>query len=285
MTQLYPYDGTAALDHLETLKAASAGVDFAGRTVKGTSDYAPIFVTGLPRSGTTLVEQILASHSTVTGGGELGIAHIRWHEGPCPQTGKPRMLKDLGDTKIAAIGREIEREMRAIDPDATHITDKSVLSYEDIGPIRLCLPNAKIVVVRRDPTGLPAFDVQEPVRLRAPYLHLQPRDLAHYHRIYEKIIDYWRATAPDAFYEIQYEDLIANPEAETRKLLDACGLDWEDQCLSFHENSRRVTSLSVGQVRQPMYASSVQAWRRHEADLHELFEALGGDYATKNSAQ
>ena len=96
--------------------------------------------------------------------------------------------------------------------------------------------------------------------------------------MFESSVDFWRERTPDWFYEVQYGDLVANPEEETRKLIDAVGLDWEDQCLEFHKNDRRVRTLSVYQVRQPMYKSSTKAWERYRDDLGELFEALGPEY-------
>jgi hypothetical protein len=212
----------------------------------------------------------------VRGGGELG-----WALSEVMQVFGPdrRHLGDVSDAEIARIGNRTAERMQKIDPDVAHITDKSVQSYTMIGPLRLALPRAKIVVVRRDPRdnllSIYKNRFDEGMHLYSYNL----RDLAVYYQCFQDIIEFWRHKTPTWFHEIEYEALIANPEQETRKLIAACGLDWEDECLSFHRNTRRVDTLSVHQVRQPLYASSMKAWERYADDLGDLIEALGGDDA------
>ncbi|MDJ0628093.1 MAG: sulfotransferase [Rhodobacter sp.] len=278
MAREYPLDASRRAEQTRNALNGFGQVDFGARRLKSATDFAPIFVTGLPRSGTTLVEQIVASHSTVTGGGELGYAFDAIVDAVGGFTDPDPRRYDLGDTDLVALGHKIEAMMRGAFPGADRITDKGVMSYYVIGPLKLVLPNARIVVVQRDPRDslLSMYKNVFP-----PGKHLNTYSLpslAAYYRWFKDLVDFWREKTPDAFVEIRYEDLIANPEAESRRLIAACGLDWEDQCLSFHENKRRVDTLSVHQVRQPIYASSKQAWRRYEAELGELFEALGPDY-------
>ncbi len=277
--KLYPYDIAERRDRIDGIRAACANADFGARVIPGTSDAAPIFVTGLPRSGTTLVEQIVASHSRVTGGGELGFAAGELDHLMRGADGAFRHWSDLPDAEIAAAGQRAIDRMRARFPDADLVTDKSVQSYQLIGPILAALPKARIVVVHRDPRDN-LLSIYK--NMFAAGMHLYSydlRDLATYWHLFREITAFWRETLPGAFHEIRYEDLIADPEKEARALIAACGLDWEDSCLNFHQNRRRVDTLSVHQVRQPIYRSSMKAWERYADDLTDLFDALGGAYA------
>ncbi|SMX46341.1 tetratricopeptide repeat-containing sulfotransferase family protein [Actibacterium lipolyticum] len=275
MRKLYPYDIATRRAEVDGVKAAFAPVDFS--TVKGASgatDYAPIFVTGMPRSGTTLVEQILASHSEVGGGGELGyfagevLRHMKAEDGF-------RAFNEVPEAIFKEIGEGEEERLKALCPDTKRATDKAIQTYMVMGAIKKALPNAKIVLVRRDPRDT-LLSIYKNMFAEGTHRYSNnQRDLGLYYRMFEEMVEFWREKLPGGFYEIQYEDLIANPEDEARKLLAACDLTWEDQCLDFHKNTRRVSTLSVAQVRQPIYASSVAAWKRHEDELAEMIEALG----------
>ena len=279
MSREFPLDPGPRQEQTRNIIKGFGAVDFDAYEPQGATGFAPIFITGLPRSGTTLVEQIIASHSTVAGGGELGFASDAIIDAVGGFLDRDNGKFDLGAKELAAVGHKIEALMREAVPEGERVTDKGVLSYFVIGPLRVAMPNAKIVVVRRDPRDVILSMYKN---LFAPGKHLYAYDLrtlVEYYKCFESLISFWREKTPDNFYEIWYEDLIADPEAETRKLLAACDLEWEDQCLSFHENKRRVDTLSVHQVRQPIYKSSQAAWRRYESELGELFEALGPDYA------
>lgn len=278
----FPYDIAERRARMDAIRTACAGAGFQARAVPGTSDAAPIFVTGLPRSGTTLVEQIIASHSRVTGGGELGFGASEL-DGLMRRQGDPggalRSWSCLADKEIAAAGRRVEDRIKARFPDADLVTDKSVQSYQLIGPIRAALPNARIVVVHRDPRDN-LLSIYKNMFAEGMHLYSYDlRDLAEYWHLFRGIVDFWRNETPGWFHEIHYEDLIADPETQSRALIDAVGLDWQDSCLNFHQNRRRVDTLSVHQVRQPIYRSSMRAWERHVGDLQDLLDALGGDYA------
>jgi len=285
MRKAYPYDIDRRRAALEEIKDRFRGHDLQARTVTGASDFAPIFVTGLPRSGTTLVEQIVASHSTVAGGGELGYARAELGQMIAAADQSLRDWDDLTQDDLTACAGRIEERMRAQVPDAERITDKGVQSYTLIGPLRVVLPKARIVVVRRDPRdNLLSMYKNMFVAGKHRYSY-DLRDLGRYYRLFEDIVGFWRQQVPGWFHEIRYEDLIADPETEARKLIDACGLEWEDRCLAFHENTRRVDTLSVHQVRQPIYKSSMRAWERYADELDEMFDALGGAYARPSAAE
>lgn len=256
--------------HRETVRAVMAACADADFTVPADEDgFAPIFVTGVPRSGTTLVEQILASHSTVTGGGELGVARRLAQEALSAAGERP------GAVDWPDLGARIEAGMRGLFPEADRITDKSVQTYLLFGPIRRALPSARLVLVERDPRDT-ALSMYKTYFEAGRQLHTYSlTDLAEHYRLFREIVDFWEARIPGVIIRVRYEDLIADPEAETRRLVAACGLEWEEACLSFHETRRRVDTASVAQVRQPIYKTSMQAWRRYEAEMAEFVEALG----------
>lgn len=272
----HPYDVRQRRVTMEAMTAAFSDVDFTTRQVAGARPFAPIFVSGMPRSGTTLVEQIISGHSRVTSGGELPFMPGYATKLTQDPTGAAmfRPLHEIPDKEIAALGQLYEMQVKRQFPDVDIICDKAIPTYVMMGVAKLALPNAKFVVVRRDPRD----------NLLSIYKNLFPEgkhlyaydlgDLGHYYRYFIQQVEYWREKLPGAFYEIQYEDLIANPEQEARKLIAACGLGWEDGCLDFYKNKGPVETLSVYQVRQPIYSSSVKAWKRHEGELGDMFAAL-----------
>ncbi len=270
----YPYRIEQRRDEIDRMQAVFA--DFAheqARLTAGT-DFAPVFVTGMPRSGTTLVEQILSSHSTVTGAGELGYFPRGAYKMLLPPGGH-RKLADISPTEVGALAEDYRAHVQALHPGAGRITDKSIQTWFVMGLVWLALPRARIVVVRRDPRDN-LLSVYKNVFPEGTHLYSYDlRDLGQYYRMFVEMLDFWRAIRPEGFTELRYEDLIAAPEPETRRLLAACNLDWEDACLNFHRNTRKVDTLSVYQVRQPIYRSSVGAWRRYEKELRSLFDSLG----------
>ena len=241
----------------------------------GQAGTKPIFVTGMPRSGTTLVEQIIAAHSSVTAGGELGelgpeIKQFRKHAGAIgSDAAMSNVLQGHGKAYLKALDRVA---------DTAHVTDKSISTFANIGLVRRMLPEAKIIVVLRDPRDN-ALSIYK--NLFRPGLHRYStnlKNIARFTRLFEAQMAYWSETCPDAFTTISYEDLIADPETHSRALIDAAGLEWEDQCLSFHQNRARVKTLSSVQIRQPIYASSTKAWEKYEKELQpfiEEYERLG----------
>ena len=236
-------------------------------------DAAPIFVTGMPRSGTTLVEQIIASHSAMTNGGELGIGS-RLSSKVIADEKSIHRVRDLDPSEIAKIGTDYAKYVTERLPGATRITDKSITTYMHIGLLKLAMPRARFIVVRRDPRDnlLSMYKNKFPEGTH-PYAY-DMKDLAQYYTTFVELLEFWRERVPDWFYEINYEELVSNPEEESRKLIDACGLDWEDACLNFHENKNKVQTLSLYQVRQPISKDSLKGWKRYEKDLEPIIEIL-----------
>ena len=268
-----PYDIESRYHEIAVCMRAALDYDWAAPQIEGTSGFAPIFVTGMPRSGTTLVEQIISSHSTVTGAGELG-------DGPRSAS---RLLaaKEYGGlmaaippTVIAELGKGYEAAVRARFPGVDRITDKSIQTYMYIGLMKRALPNARFIVVRRDPRDnlLSIYKNKFPDDTHL-YAYNQ-RDLAHYYKTFVDMIEFWRERVPGWLYEVDYDALVSDPEPETRKLIAACGLGWEDACLRPQDNDRKVETLSVFQARQPITRASVKGWKRYENDIAPMLDEL-----------
>lgn len=274
MARLYPHDMAKEQGDFDRFKAFLQGFDPARIGSCGFKQNSPIFITGLPRSGTTLVEQILASHSTVTGGDELGIFHPLGFEQVVKVAQAGGHINDMTDAQFDALGRAYQAAIDIRLPDADRITDKTISTYQIAPLVWLAMPKAKIVALRRDPRD----NLWSIFKNRfVPGLHrysYSQAALVQTYRLYTEYLALWRDLAPDRIYEISYEDLVNSPETEIRKLLEFCELDWEDACLNFHKTKRDVKTLSVAQVRQPLYKSSVGKWEPYAKHLSELLTGL-----------
>lgn len=240
----------------------------------GNPSHLPIFVLGMPRSGTTLTEQIIASHPEVHGAGELNdLAAILRHD--IAGAVFPDNLHSLDRDRLTAWGTEYVNELQRRAPEARRITDKMPANFLAIGLIHLMLPNAKIIHVNRDPldTCLSCFTT---LFHRGNEYTYDLAELGRYYADYARLMEHWRRVLPaGAFLDVQYEDIVADQAAQTRRLIEYCGLEWNDACLDFHQNKRAVRTASMTQVRQPIYKSSVERWRRYEKFLGPLLDALG----------
>lgn len=243
----------------------------------GFNSEVPVFVLGMPRSGTTLTEQIIASHPQAYGAGELRdlltIAHRALP--PHEQAAFPDNLKHLTPETLSTWGADYVAGIQKKAPDAGRITDKMPSNFLILGLIHVMLPKAKIVHVMRNPvdTCLSNF-----TRLfnNGQEQSYDMAELGRYYRGYARLMAHWRKVLPKgAFFEIKYEDLVADTETHARKLIEYCGLEWDDACLKFHETKRSIRTASVTQVRQPIYKSSVERWRNYGDSLGPLLEALG----------
>ena len=270
------YDEGAALAFFEYLPAIFSSTSIAKKSDTGDRSQLPVFIIGLPRSGTTLVEQILASHPRVFAAGEIDDFKIAISEifGGFPQT-----LEDVSAERLAELGQRYLGNLRGLAPAAERITDKSTQNWPFIGLIHLALPNASIVHVHRDPadTCLSSF-----FTLFAEG-HVQTYDLAelgHYYRAYATLMAHWRSVLPTGvMLDIQYEELVADFENQARRIIAHCGLEWDDACLAFQKAKRAVKTASAFQVRQPVYSSSVGLSRRYLPLVQPLLDALGPELA------
>jgi tetratricopeptide (TPR) repeat protein len=252
---------------LERARQALAGLPDSG-------DDVPVFIVGMPRSGSTLIEQILSSHPAVAAGGELSF----WVDRLRDWSASGANSLDAGTLFRAA--EDYRAELRRIGPEARRVTDKRLWNFELLWLIRLALPDARIIHCRRNPvdTCLSIFFANFSAREDYAW---DRGDLAFFYRQYERLMDHWRsALPPGRFTEVEYETLIADREAETRRLIAFCGLDWDEACLTPERNSRVVKTASLWQARQPVYATSVGRWRRYEpwlGELRDLMPAEAGD--------
>jgi tetratricopeptide (TPR) repeat protein len=239
----------------------------------GCDDPTPIFVVGMPRSGTTLVEQILASHRDVEGAGEttfLGEAL----DAALPAPGYPEGIFAAPDQALAAIGADYVARIRRAHPGARHVVDKMPLNFVRLGAIRAVLPRAKIIHCVRDPRDTCWSIFRQNFEFPLPWTCSQT-ELGRFYRRYEALMEHWREVlGPDAFLDVRYEDVVDGVEGQARRMLDFVGIAWDPACLDFHRTNRLVLTASLEQVRRPIYRSSVGAWRRHAAGLTPLLDAL-----------
>lgn len=254
------------------LKATLTAEFFARHQGLGSDDPTPIFILGMPRSGTSLVEQILSSHPLVYGGGELPDMEIA-----CKSiiSNLPEGLERLAPDDWRRLADRYLAGMRTRNDSRPFITDKMPANFMRIGMIVTMLSKAKIIHCRRDPldTCLSAF--KSFFATSGMQWCYDLTDTGRYYRLYHDLMAHWHRVLPGRMHDVQYEDLVANPEREIRRLLDACGLDFHANCLAFHRSKRPVATRSFAQIRQPIYASAVQSWRRYERHLQPLMVALG----------
>lgn len=260
--RLRPLDRTAllrrtawALRHLTAERLAAAAET-------GCRDATPILILGMPRSGTTLVESILASHASIGAGEELqfwnrrGRALVARDALPAPEE-----MREIADAYLAELRRLSGRP---------HVTDKKPDNFAWAGLIHLVFPRARIVHCRRDPRDT-CVSILRTFFAPRPDFSTEPGDLAFYWRQYARVMAHWRAVLPpDRFLDLDYERLVTAPEPEIRRLLAFCGLGWDAACLRPERNRRRVSSASLWQVRRPIGDASVGQWRRHAAALGEI---------------
>ena len=249
---------------------------FAERAGWGHRSELPIFIVGMPRSGTTLTEQILASHPMVFGAGELETlthlaADLRKEAGV--EERYPELARRIGPDLAERFGARYVEEVAALAPEAARITDKMPHNYERLGLIALLLPNARVIHCRRDPRDTCVSCYMHQFQDQHAY-NRDLRALGLYYRQYERLMAHWREVLPRPPLEIQYEALVADLEGHTRRILEHCGLPWDDRCLAFHETRRSVVTPSTWQVRQPLYSGSIGRWRRYERHLGPLLTAL-----------
>jgi tetratricopeptide (TPR) repeat protein len=237
-------------------------------------DDLPVFIVGMPRSGTTLTEQILSSHRDIAAGGELPF----WRERVAAW--RASRIGSVDGSALSDAAEAYRALLRRSGPTSRRVTDKSPTNYELLWLIRLSFPDARIIHCRRHPidTALSIFFTN--FWSRHDYAW-DRSDIVFQFRQYERLMDHWRRVLPsDRFTEVQYETLVADREAETRRLIAFLGLEWDEACLAPERNTRVVQTASVWQARQPVYASSVERWRRYEPWLGELRELLPEARAT-----
>ncbi len=270
-----PYDRMAEENFAAELRRVYTSEFLSQRANWGDPRDIPVFIVGLPRSGTTLTEQILASHAEIEGAGELFdieriLKSIRDIENvPYPDGGE-----DLTAEAIRRhANRYIERRLTSF-PGARRVVDKMHMNFRHVGFMALLFPGARFIHCLRDPmdNGLSIFAQQ----FRQDYYAYANdlKGLGHYTRLHERLMDHWKSILPGRILTVRYEDLVNDVESGARNLITFCGLEWDPACLRFHEKERAVRTASQWQVRQPVYRTSLERWRRFERQLAPLAEAL-----------
>ena len=252
---------------------------FAAREGWGSANPDPIFILGLPRSGSTLIEQILASHSEVEGTQELADVQRIVHElqGRDVDPAQPRyplVLADMTRADLDALGRRYMTETRVFRSDRPFFVDKMPNNFRHIGLIKLMLPNAKIIDARRDPMSC-CFSNLKQLYAQGQEFAYSIEDIARYYRTYLDLMAHWDAALPGHVLRVQHEDVIDDLEGSVRRILDFCGLDFQRSCVDFHTNRRSVRTPSSEQVRQPIFRDGLDQWRAYMPWLGPLRDALG----------
>jgi tetratricopeptide (TPR) repeat protein len=245
------------------------------------STAAPIFIVGLPRSGSTLIERILGSHSKVRMGGELPqfalsvVAAVN-RGSQHAQLTRQQLIARSALVDFGALGREYVGRVNALGVRSDCFTDKMPLNYLYCGLIQRALPNARIVHVRRHSMAA-CYAIYKTLFQDGYPFSYDLLELGRYYVAYRRLMRHWGETLSGRIHELQYEDLIADPIQQTRRLLDFCGLDWEDACADFHANAAPTTTASAAQVRRRLYSTSVSQWRNYATQLAPLRERLKMD--------
>ncbi len=273
------YDEEQVLSLLQLIRTTFTREVMQQKSGGGCHSDTPVFVVGMPRSGTTLVEQILASHSKVYGAGEVEtfdqvIGKFRSQNNIAAEF--PGMVSAMSLEALCHLGSHYVELTKSAAPAMERIVDKLMGNFKNVGLIHLALPNARIIHVRRDPvdTCVSCFSLLFTGDQSFTY---DLGELGRYYRGYATLMEHWRSVLPHGvMIDVQYEDLVADLDGQARAIVDHCGLEWEDACLAFHKTERQVHTASAVQVRQPIYRTSVGRWRHYENFLRPLMEALKG---------
>ena len=273
----YNYDLAAYRRKIDSLIRTFNLSTVAARASYGDFSEEPVFVLGMPRSGTTLTEQICSSHPEVHGVGEIGkLRRIAGSLGLTPQSVEAfdRSVRSMTAAQSKALAQDYLSYVRKMAPAALRIVDKRPHNFEFIGLIAVLFPNARIIHCRRDAidTCLSCFTSN----LNQSHTYITDlKTVGLYYREYDRLMRHWQMIFPGRIFENRYEDMISDQEAQSRRLIDYLGLTWDDACLRFFDKDGSVRTASSWQVRQPVYKSSVKRWKNYGGKIQPLIDALG----------
>ncbi len=232
-----------------------------------TNKLIPIFIVGMPRSGTTLVEQIISSHSQVTGAGELTFAEILGDS-------TARGLSKLDTNTLLNFRENYLKQLQTLSNGSPMVTDKMTLNFRYIGLLAAAFPKAKIVQVKRNPAAVCWANYKQYFISKSISYCYELDDVINYYELYKNLMEFWAKQLPNRIYDVDYELLTVNQEDETRKLINYIGLDWEEKCLSPQDNTRRVATASNIQIREKVYQGSSQQWKKYKPFLNGSLDYL-----------
>ena len=259
----------------ENIKNSFSNINFQNLENVGNKSNKMIFILGMPRSGTTMVEQIIANHKNVYGAGELrDLTQIIKENFLVNDKIKfPEKLNIKDQNFFNNMGTKYLENLDRYVTNKNYITDKAPLNFKWIGLIKLILPKSKIIHCTRDPKDicLSLFKNFFEGELNFSY---NLEEAGKYYKLYQNLMEFWKQLLPDFIYDISYEKLVENQEFESRKLLDFCNLDWDKNCLTFYKNKRGIVTASFAQARKPIYKNSVKSWQKYESELLPLFNTL-----------
>jgi len=252
---------------------------FMDRAGWGANAPDPILIVGLPRSGSTLVEQILASHSAVEGTQELSdvqriVLDLQGRERDLDNPRYPGVMQQMKQEEFLRLGEKYLRDTRAYRTDRPHFIDKMPNNFRHLGLIHLMLPNARIIDARREPMGC-CFSNLKQLFANGQEFSYSIEDIARYYRTYLELMQHWDQALPGRVLRVWHEDVVEDLEGNVRRILDFCGLPFEPACLQFYKTERSVRTASSEQVRQPIYREGLDQWRHYEPWLEPLKVALG----------
>jgi tetratricopeptide (TPR) repeat protein len=272
------YNEAETLRYLRRIEAGFTRDFMDAKHGSGIASNLPVFIVGMPRSGTTLIEQIIASHPQVLGAGELktfGTLVTNLGNDAGVALPFPELVTEISATQLRRLGEAYVNSIRGLAPGAARIVDKMPANFQAVGLIHLAIPNARIIHARRDPrdTALSCFSILFDEGQQPHCYDL--KELGRYYRAYDGLIDHWRKVLPPGvMLEVRYEEVVADLEGQARRVVAHCDLEWNESCIAFHKRNQPVWTASAMQVRQPIYSTSIARWRRYERQLPPLLEAL-----------
>jgi tetratricopeptide (TPR) repeat protein len=244
--------------------------------VRQSAKLTPIFLVGLPRSGSTLLEQMLSRHTKIETAGEvhyLADTLVRKLE---ELTGKnyPQDLGTIPQERLLQLGESYLSKLQRHHPESNYIIDKLPANFQSIGLIRKALPHAVIIHLTRNPLAVGLSIFRNYFLANEPYF-CDLEEFAQYYRLYRELMDFWQDSSPASYYEMSYESLVESPKEQLFRLLEFCGLEWQDECLEFYKTTNTVNTLSAGQVRQPLYQTSIDDWENYSIFLQDFVSKIG----------
>jgi tetratricopeptide (TPR) repeat protein len=270
---LMRYDVRADIDTIDAIRHHFDATLFTGRT-PGHDSAEPVFIVGMPRTGTTLVERILGSHSAVYAAGELNNFAIELTRlASAPGLSREELVARTRAIDFAALGRNYIESTRPATGASAHFIDKMPLNFLYAGLIHLALPGARIINLQRHPLDT-CYAIYKTLFQDAYPFSYELEELGQYYLAYHRLMQHWQQVMPGVIHTVQYEQLVEDTEAQSRDLLTFCGLPWEERCLRFYDNPEASTTASASQVRMPVYTSSLGRWRDYRDQLQPLARML-----------